>query len=78
MDIKIGVINHPRELDIEMGDTVKKEQVLSAIESAMSGDSGVLWLTDKKGRQVGVPNSKIAYIEIGATTEERRVGFGAQ
>ncbi len=78
MDVRIGIIHHPREIEVEMSDTVKREQVLSTIEAALSGDSGVLWLTDKKGRQVGVPNSKIAYVEVGAANDERRVGFGAQ
>ena len=42
-----------------------------------SGD-GVLWLTDRKGRRVGVPVVKVAYVEVGApTSSERRVGFGA-
>jgi hypothetical protein len=37
----------------------------------------VLWLTDKKGRRVGVPVAKVAYIEVGAPAADRRVGFGA-
>ncbi len=78
MDVRIGVIHHPREIEVEMGDTPNREQVLSTIEAALSGDSGVLWLTDKRGRRVGVPNSKIAYVEVGAVSDERRVGFGAQ
>jgi len=78
MDVRIGVIHHPREIEVEMGEALNKEQVLSTIEAALSGDSGVLWLTDKKGRRVGVPNSKIAYVEIDAVSDDRRVGFGAQ
>ena len=46
------------------------------MERALSGDLGVLWLTDRKGRRVGVPAAKLAYVEIGSPTEERRVGFG--
>jgi hypothetical protein len=37
----------------------------------------VLWLTDRKGRKVGVPSSRIAYVEFGVPASERRVGFGA-
>jgi hypothetical protein len=37
----------------------------------------VLWLSDRKGRQVGVPVDKIAYVEIGAPGADRRIGFGA-
>ena len=38
-------------------------------------DGGALWLTDRKGRQVGVPTDKIAYVEIGRP-DDRRIGFG--
>ena len=44
---------------------------------SVGSDSGVLWLTDRKGRKVGVPSSRIAYIELNTTSDERRVGFGA-
>ena len=44
--------------------------------TALAGDT-ILWLTDRKGRRVGVPASKIAYLEIGPASAERRVGFGA-
>jgi hypothetical protein len=37
----------------------------------------MLWLTDRKGRRVGVPSAKLAYVEIGAEASERRVGFSA-
>ena len=37
----------------------------------------MLWLTDRKGRQVGVPVDKIAYVEIGSADDGRRIGFGA-
>jgi hypothetical protein len=43
----------------------------------LKGDLGVLWLTDRKGRRVGVPAAKLAYVEIGSPNEERRVGFGS-
>ena len=76
MDVRIGVTQHPRELDLELADDVDRDELARTIEDALADDDKVLWLTDRKGRRVGVPSSKVAYIEIGAT-EERRVGFGA-
>jgi len=38
----------------------------------------MLWLTDRKGRRVGVPAAKVAYVEIGSPSEERRVGFASR
>ena len=37
----------------------------------------MLWLTDRKGRRVGVATSKIAWVEVGPEVEGRRVGFSA-
>ncbi len=76
MDVRIGVTQHPRELDVELADDTDRDELTRSIEEALADDSKVLWLTDRKGRRVGVPSVKVAYIEIGAA-EERRVGFGA-
>ena len=75
MDIRIGVVYSARELTVETDDSV--DSVTATIESAISADDGVLWLTDKKGRRVGVPTDKIAYVEIVTDTGARKVGFGA-
>jgi hypothetical protein len=76
VDVRIGVTQHPRELDVELADDTDRDELTRSIEEALADDSKVLWLTDRKGRRVGVPSVKVAYIEIGAA-EERRVGFGA-
>jgi hypothetical protein len=36
----------------------------------------VLWLTDRKGRQVGVAVDKLAWIELGTGSDKGRIGFG--
>lgn len=73
MEVRIGVTQTPKEIEVELGDG-SRDQVMKDIEAAMSDEGGVLWLTDRRGRTVGVPAAKIAYIEI-APTEDRRVGF---
>jgi len=55
---------------------VGRDTVLAQIEAALSGEGSVLWMVDRKGRQVGVPASKVAYVELDAPSAERRVGFG--
>jgi len=75
MEIRIGVVYTARELNLETDDTV--DGVSAQIESAISAGDGVLWLTDKKGRRVGVPVDKIAYVEIVTDAGGRKVGFGA-
>ena len=73
MEVRIGVTQTPREIEIELGDG-DRDQVVKDIEKALAGDDGVLWLTDRRGRSVGIPSAKVAYIEI-SPTEDRRVGF---
>ena len=76
MDVRIGIIQAPRELDVELGDAESQDEVIARIEETIAAGEGVLWLTDKRGRRVGVPAGRIAYIEVGAP-DGRRVGFGA-
>ena len=76
MDVRIGVTYTPKEIDVELGDGADPDKTKNEIESALSGGSAVLWMTDRKGRQVGIPVDKVAYVEIGSPSEERRIGFG--
>ena len=76
MDVRIGVTYTAREIDIELPDDADHESVKAALEQALSGDD-VLWLTDRRGRHVGVPSAKIAYVEIGSPDDSKRIGFGA-
>lgn len=77
MDVRIGIIQSTKELDVELGDDSSRDKVLASIEEALAQPEGVLWLSDKRGRRVGVPVAKVAYVEVGSELEERRVGFGA-
>ena len=77
MDVRIGITQTPKELEVEMADDADRDQVVSEIEKLLKTGDGVLWLTDRKGRRVGVPVVKVAYVEVGAPASDRRVGFGA-
>ncbi len=77
MDVRIGVTQSPKEIELELGDGVDAEAVTSQVETALGSENGVLWLTDRKGRRVGVPAAKVAYVEIDSAHEARRVGFGS-
>jgi hypothetical protein len=75
MDVRIGVTQAPRELTVEMPDD-ERDETVGAIEAALAGSVEVLWLVDKRGRRVGVPAVKLAYVEIGTADGDRRIGFG--
>jgi hypothetical protein len=77
VDVKIGVTYTPKEIDLELPDDVDRDAVLKDVEAALKDDGGVLWLTDKKGRTVGVPANKVAYVEVGTGVRDRRVGFAS-
>lgn len=74
VDVRIGVTQAPREITVEIDDS-GRDELRSRVDAALSGATDVLWLDDRRGRQVAVPAAKIAYVELGSP-EERRIGFG--
>ena len=77
MDVRIGITHTPKEHEVEMPDDADRDKVVAEIEKLLKNGDGVLWLTDRKGRRIGVPVVKVAYVEVGAPSSDRRVGFGA-
>ena len=75
MDVRIGVTQAPRELTIEMPDD-ERDDTEKQIDAALTGAVDVLWLTDKRGKRLGVPAAKIAYVELGTNDGDRRIGVG--
>jgi Protein of unknown function (DUF3107) len=73
VEVKIGITDSPRELVFNSPQTPAEVEEL--ISDALNNDSGVVALTDEKGRRFLVQTSRIAYVEIGAA-DGRRVGFG--
>jgi hypothetical protein len=51
-------------------------EIAAAVTEALASETGVLSLIDEKGRQVIVPSSKLAYVEIDESVV-RKVGFTA-
>jgi hypothetical protein len=78
VDVRIGVIHTAREISLEMPDDLDRTKLHEEVEAALSDDDKVLWLTDRRGRQIAVPSSKVAYIEVGSPDDDRRIGFGAE
>lgn len=76
MDVRIGVTYSPKELDIELPDDADPAEVRTLVEAAVKAGT-MVWITDRRGRQVGVPADKVAYLEIGAAGEDHRIGFGS-
>ena len=79
MEVRIGVTQVPKEIEVDLGDDADRDALVKQIDTALADadKGGMLWLTDRRGRRVGVPAAKVAYVEIGSPADERRVGFGA-
>ena len=76
MDVRIGVTYTAKEVEVELGDDVDRDEVVQGIQDALAVPDGMIWLEDRRGRRFGVPSAKVAWVEIGSPAEERRVGFG--
>jgi hypothetical protein len=72
VEIRIGIVNAPRELNFESSQSA--EELAGQVQAALASGTGVLQLTDDKGRLYVVPTAGIAYVELG-TEESRRIGF---
>lgn len=75
VDVRIGVTQVARELSFEVDDA-QRDDVKAKVEAALAGASDTLWLTDKRDRDIAIPASKIAYVEVGSADGDRRIGFG--
>lgn len=74
IDVKIGIIQHPHEIDLEMDGTA--DEIISTIEEAISNEKPMVWFVDAKGVRAGALTEKIAFVEIRGADDVKRVGFG--
>jgi hypothetical protein len=75
VDVRIGLTQTPKEIEVQLDDDADAGSLRQQVEAALAAGS-TLWLTDRRGRQVGVPAEKLAYVEIGSPDDSRRIGFG--
>ena len=73
MEVKIGITDSPREIVFASAQT--PEEVEELVSAALREGSGLLGLSDERGRRFLIHTAKIAYVEIGVA-DARRVGFG--
>jgi hypothetical protein len=74
MEVRIGILNSPRELSFESGEAPAAVQ--KTIATAIEEGTPHLTLTDETGRLYIVPTASLAYVEVGSE-KTRRVGFVA-
>jgi len=76
VEIRIGIVQSMKEIEVDVADDINKDVIVSRVESSLATEK-VLTLTDRKGRRVVIPTDRVAYVEFGVPASERRVGFGA-
>lgn len=74
MDIRIGIVNSPRELSFETAQPAS--EVEKVVTDATDSGASFIRLADNAGNLYIVPTASLAYIELG-TEKTRRVGFVA-
>jgi hypothetical protein len=74
MELRIGVVHTPRELELELDSNA--DDVVKLIDDGLASGKALVWVTDTKGRRVGLAADKIAYVEIDDGAASRTVGFG--
>jgi DNA-binding MurR/RpiR family transcriptional regulator len=74
MELRIGVVHTPKELSVELDGTA--DEIVATIDDAVKGGAAIVWITDSKGRRLGIPADKIAYVEVDEDGANKRVGFG--
>lgn len=74
MDIRIGIINSPREISFESAQPAS--EIEKVVSDALASSAKFFKLTDDKGSVYLVPLESFGYIEIGSEST-RRVGFVA-
>jgi len=74
VDIRIGITNSPREINLDSAQSAAEVEKLVA--AALENPTGYLKLSDAKGNLYIVPTATIGYVEVGSE-ESRRVGFVA-
>ena len=62
---------------MELADDTDVDALRADVDRVVGGEEGaMLWLTDVRGRQVGVPADRIAYVDVGTAGSDNPVGFG--
>ncbi len=75
VEVRVGVVHAMKEIEIELDPTVDRAELRKQVDTMLSDGHGVLWLTDRSGREVGIPVERVAYVDFGRPSAQRSIGF---
>ncbi len=73
MQVRIGVADTDRVVEFDIED---HDAFITEIDEAFATGKLMFWITDSKGRRVGLPLGRIGFVEV-ETAAERSVGFSS-
>ncbi len=77
MEVIFGVQARDGTIRAQVPDD-KVDDLRKQLEKAIANDdASVVWVTDKDGREIGIPSDKIAFVEFGSEKTSRQVGFSS-
>lgn len=76
VELRIGVVQSPRELEVDLAEDTDRDSMVAELQALLARGDGVLSVTDRRGRRLMVAVPKVAWVELGTASAERRVGFG--
>lgn len=77
MDVRIGIADSTQIIEVDMGDDTDRDEMRAQVQAVLSGSTPVLMLVDRRGKELNVAASRVAWIELGSADDDRRIGFGA-
>jgi hypothetical protein len=77
MNVRIGIAQSSQVIEITLAEDTDRDAIRKQVDKMIGTDDGVLWLTDRKGKELAVPAERIGFIEVGSADAEKRIGFGA-
>jgi Protein of unknown function (DUF3107) len=76
MDVRIGIAQSAQVIEFELADDTDRPALRKQVDATLADEDAVLWLTDRKGKELALPSRRISFFELGTADPERRIGFG--
>ncbi len=72
MRVRISMSRSPREVELDIDDLAGFKGEVSKL---YADEQQIWWVTDIKGKELGLPVEHIGHIEIDTADSERHIGF---
>lgn len=77
MDVRIGIAQSAQVIELELDEKMDRAALKKQVDEALAEERNVLWLIDRKGKEVAIPSERVSFIELSSDDPDRRIGFGA-